>query len=125
MLKQLVIGLLALASAVCVYLAAEPAWLRYWVKEQLAGLESADRSEFSRAYASLAYDPDGRISLLLCDALDRRPSRELRYQIIRVLHTRLGIQYAPEDTRLPSNEHMRRLVKERYARSALAPAEKP
>lgn len=125
MIKKVCFGLLALTALICLYLTLEQVWLRHWLSGRLGRLEATDRSEFSRAYADLAYDSDPRVSHLLCDALDRRPSRELRYQIVRVLYTRLGLHYVPENTQLPSNEALRRLVKERYAQRALTPQGKP
>ena len=98
--KKLVLVLLALAAAACLALVVEPVWLRLWTRWKVDRLDSPDRSEFSNAYGALAYDRDPRVSELLLGELERARSREVYYQITRIVYTRCEVHYAPEDAKL-------------------------
>lgn len=115
MRKKLLLMLLALAASACVYLVADQVWIRGWTRWHVGRLVSNDRSEFSRSFGALAYDADARVAFLLLDELERSPPKELYYQIVRILYTRCGVHYAPEDVALPAPDALRRMVKEKYA----------
>jgi hypothetical protein len=117
MRKNAILLPLALAAAVCIWFAADHAWIRIWTRWHVDRLSASDRSVFSASFSALAYDADARIDALLLSELARQPSKETYYQIVRVLYTRCGIQYAPEDVKLPSVEALRSMVKEKYADS--------
>ncbi len=115
MRKNILLGALAIGAVTCVYLAAEPLYLRHWLHTRIAKLTSDDRSKFSAAFGDLAYDPDPRISALLLDEIQKAPPKDLHYQLVRLIYSRAGVHYAPEDTRLPGIEVLRNLVKSKYA----------
>lgn len=115
MRKKVFLFLLGATSLVCAYLVAEPLWLRHWTHHRVGLLTSDDRSLFSQAYFELAHDPDSRVSLALLDELEEVASRETYYQIVRVLYSRTGVHFAPEDVALPSVATMRKLVKDASA----------
>lgn len=115
MLKRLILVTLAIGAALCVYLVAEPLWLRHWMNARIEKLTSDDRSVFSQAFGDLAYDPDPRISWLILEEIERGPPKECYYQLVRVIYSRTGVNYAPENTQLPSVGDLRKLVKAKYA----------
>lgn len=112
-ITRLVVFLLGVLALTCLGIVGESAWLRHRVHRSVKQLTSPDRSSFSAAYGDLAYDSDARITGLILEALESNPPRDLRYQLVRVLYTRLGIHYAPEESRLPSNAELRALAHER------------
>ena len=115
--KKLLLFTLAAGSAACLFAVGSRVYAPLFVRWHVARLESEDRAAFTRSFAALAYDPDPRVSEILCDLLEKHPSRETRYQIVRILYTRCQVHYAPENVALPSSDELRRLVRGQAARA--------
>lgn len=90
---------------------APAASARLQTKWRVAGLASTDEGVFETSFEALVHDPRPHVSFILCDEAVNTPSRQVYYQIVRVLHARLGLGYAPEETSLPPPEALRDLVR--------------
>ncbi|HVR74535.1 MAG TPA: hypothetical protein VMT52_09395 [Planctomycetota bacterium] len=104
-----VLGLLAgFAPAIAV---------RLQTKWRVAGLASMEEGVFERSFEALVRDPRPDVSFILCDEAGNTPSRQVYYQIVRVLHARLGLGYAPEETSLPPPDALRDMVRRALSRT--------
>jgi hypothetical protein len=117
--RAVVIGAAAGAVACAVPL-LRPAWLWTETRWQVSRLDSSDPAVFSRAFAAVAGGMDPAVLPFLGSEADRafaRGDRLVYYQLVRAIHARCGVPFAPEDTRLPEPEDLRRMIREKTARS--------
>ena len=90
---------------------------RLQTKWRVAGLASTDRAAFDKSFEALVRDPRPDVSFILCDEAEDTTSRQVYYQIVRVLHMRLGLGYAPEETSLPPPGALRDMVRQALLRT--------
>ena len=112
--KKVVLVALACALACCVPF-ARPAWLWAQTRWYVSRLDASDPGAFGRAYEALARDLHPDVLPLLCAEAERahdRGDKAVYFQLVRAIHARCGIPFAPEDTRLPGPEDLRRMARE-------------
>ncbi len=107
----------AFAGAVaCVVPLLKPAWLWTETRWQVSRLGSSDPVVFAQAFDAVSSGMDPAVLPLLSSEAERafrRGDHLVYYQLVRAIHVRCGVPFAPEDTRLVEPGDLRRMVAER------------